>query len=86
VKLLVYLRDGRTVYALIGRGQLRDLTSEKRGPGHEDEPVIVVRGTWHPGLRAFEWQPNVRVRWIARGSISHVEEGDPNQAAGGGAA
>lgn len=86
MKLLVYMRDGRTVFALRGRGQLAELMSEKAekpGPAHERPSVEVVRGTWNPTTGCYVWQPGIRIRFIARGSISHVEEGDPNQASGG---
>jgi hypothetical protein len=81
VKLLVYIRDGRTVYALRGRGELSRLARAE--PWGEEPSVVSVRGTWNPVTGRFVWQPNVHLRHLARGSISHVEEGDPNQAAGG---
>lgn len=84
MKLLVYMRDGRTVYVLRGRGELRLLASAD--PWHEAGSVIAVRGTWNPDGFQFVWQSNVHLRHLAQGSISHVEEGDPNQAAGGRAA
>lgn len=81
MKLLVYLKDGRTVYYIEGRGKLRALTM--KNPGHEDESVTVVKGTWQSGTGEYEWHRNLRVRFIAPGSISHVEEGHPTEAAGG---
>jgi hypothetical protein len=81
VKLLVYMRDGRTVYALRGRAELHRLVS--REPWHEENGVVTIRGTWDPTTGCFVWQPNVSLRFLAKGSVSHVEEGDPNQAAGG---
>lgn len=83
MKLLVYMKDGRTVYALRGRGEFFKLIDEKRGPAHQEDPVIVVRGTWLPDACRYRWEPNVRLRYIARNSVSLVEEGDPNQASGG---
>lgn len=78
MKLLVYLRDGRTVYALRGRKELARLVGAE--PWGEHEAVYVVRGIWNPVTGQFMWTPNIRVRFIARGSISSVEEGDPNDA------
>lgn len=84
MKLLVYMRDGRTCYALTGRGQLAALFSERgKGPAHERPSIEVVRGIWNPHTGAYLWQPGVRLRFIARGSIAFVEEGDPNRAAVG---
>lgn len=83
MKLLVYMRDGRTVFALRGRSQLAELMSEKSGPAHERPSVEVVRGTWNPITGSYVWQPAIRIRFIARASIAWVEDGDPNEAAGG---
>ena len=79
MKLLVYMRDGRTCYALRGRAELRRLVGVE--PCDEHKAIVAVRGTWDPVALAFRWQPSVYVRYLAKGSISHVEEGDPNQAA-----
>jgi hypothetical protein len=75
LKLLVYMRDGRTVFALKGRGELTRLVS--REPGHEENGVIVVRGVWNPTTGAYIWTPAIRLRFIAKGSIAYVEEGTP---------
>jgi hypothetical protein len=79
VKLLVYMRDGRTCYALRGRGELGKLIRAK--PDGEHPSLDVVKGTWNPSTGLYLWRPGIRLRFIAGGSISHVEEGDPNQAA-----
>ena len=78
MKLLVYLRDGRTCLALAGRGQLHALT--KGEPWHENKGIPVVRGTWNPTTGTYVWRPNVVVRYISHGTIAWVEEGDPNDA------
>lgn len=82
MKLLVYMKDARTVFALRGRAELARLISEKRGPAHEEEPLVVVRGIWNPLTGLYVWQPGIRLRFLARGSVAAVEEGDPNRAGG----
>lgn len=78
MKLLVYLRDGRTVYFLEKRGRLRQLTGSK--PGHEGESYRVARGIWNPILGQYGWKA-VLLRHIATNSISVVEEATTIEAA-----
>ena len=75
MKLLVYMRDGRTCYALKGRGELAKLVS--REPFHEDSGVVCVRGIWNPITGEYAWSPGIRLRFLAKGSIGVVEEGAP---------
>lgn len=74
MRLLIYMRDGRTVYALKGRTQFRKLI--EREPWHEDHGTEVDRGTWNPHTGEYIWR-RIRVRFIAKGSISSVEEETP---------
>lgn len=76
MRILVYLRDGRTCYVLRGRAELGRLLRSK--PDHEDEPVVCVKGTWNPTTGTYNWVPGTRLRHI--GQVSHVEEGHPNEA------
>jgi hypothetical protein len=47
MKLLVYMRDGRTVFAIAGRGTLARLVNVE--PWSEEvKSVPVMRGTWNP--------------------------------------
>jgi hypothetical protein len=78
VKLLVYMRDGRTVYYVEGRGKLRSLIS--RTPGHEEESILAVRGIWNPTTGEYVWTRGIPLRFVAAGSIGVVEEGSPNEA------
>jgi hypothetical protein len=71
VRLLVYMRDGRTVYQLIGRGALAKLVNQE--PWHEKPGVDVQRGIWNPITGLYAWA-RVRIRFIAKASISVVEE------------
>jgi hypothetical protein len=71
VKLLVYLRDGRTVYRLTGRGMLAKLVG--REPWHEEKGCHVERGIWNPETGEYVWTP-IRLRFVAKNSISVVEE------------
>ncbi len=71
MNLLVYLRDGRTVYLLEKRGRLRQLVGEE--PWHEGPGVRVVRGIWNPNTGEYIWT-SVSLRHIAKSSISVVEE------------
>lgn len=75
MKLLVYMRDGRTCYALKGRGELARLV--QREPYHEDPGVVCVRGLWNPETGLYVWTPAIKLRYIAKGSIGVVEEGVP---------
>lgn len=72
MKLLVYMRDGRTVYRLTGRGNLAQLLS--RDPAHEERGCIVDRGIWNPDTGEYAWTAGIRIRFIAKGSIGVVEE------------
>lgn len=76
MRLLVYLRDGRTVYMLKGRGVLRKLV--EGDPWHEHESVLVMRGIWNPTLGEYGWA-GVPLRHIAKQSISVVEEVAPGE-------
>lgn len=76
MKLLVYMRDGRTVYALTGRKQLRQLVGGD--PAHEGESVLTIRGIWNPVTGTYTWLPGVRVRFVSVASIAFVEEGHPD--------
>ena len=71
MNLLVYLRDGRTVYLIEKRGRLRQLVGDE--PWHEGPSVRVARGTWNPTTGEYVWRA-VGIRHIAKGSISVVEE------------
>jgi hypothetical protein len=77
VRLLVYMRDGRTVYRLQGRAALARLVSKE--PWHEEPGVLVDRGTWNPTTGEYVWLAQLRVRFISKGSIASVEE-DSRQA------
>jgi hypothetical protein len=78
MRLLVYMRDGRTVYALSGRAVLGRLM--RRDPAHEEESIAVVRGIWNPLTGEYLWTRGIRLRFIAQHSIAFVEEGTPNEA------
>jgi hypothetical protein len=71
VRLLVYLRDGRTVYMIKGRAVLSQLVGAE--PWGEHRGVNADRGTWNPTTGDYNWR-TVRLRHLAKGSISHVEE------------
>ena len=71
MKLLVYMKDGRTVYLLERRGRLAQLVTGE--PWHEGESVRVVRGIWNPITGEYVWK-SVPLRHIAKGSIAVVEE------------
>ena len=73
MKLLVYLRDGRTVFALKGRGELARLIS--REPAHEERGAVADRGIWNPENGDYVWTSGIRTGFIAKGSISYVQEG-----------
>lgn len=78
MKLLVYLRDGRTVYFLEKRGRLMQLTTGDSW--HEGESIRVARGIWNPITGEYTWRA-VLLRHIATNSISVVEEADTLAAA-----
>lgn len=71
MRLLVFMRDGRTVYRLTGRGTLRKLCAGE--PWDEDPGAIVQRGIWSPSQEKYRWI-GVKLRHLAKGSISVVEE------------
>lgn len=77
MRLLVYLRDGRTVYMIKGRSVLAQLVGVE--PWGEHHGIDVQRGTWNPTTGEYHWR-GVRVRHLAKGSISHVEEADYGEA------
>jgi len=72
MKLLVYLKDGRTVIRIEGRGILAQLVRAE--PWHEKPGVSATKGTWNPHTGEYNWHRQVYVRYIASSSISHVEE------------
>lgn len=72
------MRDGRTVYYLSGRANLRHLIS--RDPAHEEHGAVVARGIWNPATGEYVWTRGIHIRFIAGGSISVVEEGTPKDA------
>lgn len=72
MRILVYMRDGRTVYLLEKRSHLNLLLH--REPDSTVGPsTAAVRGIWNPDTREYEWQ-RVHLRHIARNSVSVVEE------------
>lgn len=71
MKLLVYMKDGRTVYFLEKRGRLAQLVGSE--PWHENESLRAARGIWNPHTGEYHWTA-VPLRHIARGSIAVVEE------------
>jgi hypothetical protein len=79
MNLLVYMRDGRTVYYVRGRGTLARLVGAE--PWGEHKGVEVARGTWNPATGEYVWTRNVPLRFLAKGSIGVVEEGHPTEIA-----
>lgn len=71
MKILVYMRDGRTCYLLRNRKQLRDLIGTK--PDGEHPSVPAVRGIWNPHESEYVWQ-RVPLRHVPASSIGVVEE------------
>lgn len=71
MKLLVYLKDGRTVYRIIGRGKLAALL--KRALTDEDRSLTVERGIWNPTTGEYVWRV-ARLRYLNTSSISVIEE------------
>lgn len=78
MRVVVYMRDGRTCYRIKGRGILRRLVNDE--PWNEENGVKVERGTWNPQTGEYVWIV-VFVRFLAKGSISHVEQ-DTGQVGG----
>lgn len=78
MRLLVYMRDGRTVYYLTGRSKLAQLVRAE--PWHEQPGITAARGIWNPTTGEYVWTPGIHLRYLAKGSISVVEEGHPNEA------
>lgn len=72
MRLLVHMRDGRTVFRIIGRGVLAQLCRAE--PWHEEKGVYADRGTWNPATGEYVWTTKIRLRQIAKASISFVEE------------
>ena len=72
MRLLVFLRDGRTVYRVKGRGALARLVRAE--PWHEEPGVFVDKGIWNPTTGEYIWTIQVKLRALAKNSISHVEE------------
>lgn len=72
MKLLVYLRDGRTVYRITGRALLAKLVGAD--PWHEERGAMVERGIWNPTTSEYVWTRGIRIRFISKNSISVVEE------------
>jgi hypothetical protein len=72
VRLLVFMRDGRTVYRVKGRGVLARLVRVE--PWHEEPGALVDKGVWNPTTGEYLWTVQAKLRFIAKGSISHVEE------------
>jgi hypothetical protein len=71
VKILVYLKDGRTVYLLQKRGELARLVGVE--PWGEHDSIQAVRGTWNPATGEYVWA-RAKLRFVNRTSISTVEE------------
>lgn len=71
MKILVYMRDGRTCYLLRNRKQLRELIHTK--PDGEHTSVPVVRGIWNPHAGEYSWL-RVPLRHVPVSSIGVVEE------------
>ena len=76
MRLLVYMRDGRTVYFIAGRANLGSLL--RAHPAHEDAGVMAVRGIWNPTTGEYVWSRGITLRFLAQSSVSVIEEGQPN--------
>lgn len=77
MRLLIFMRDGRTVYRVTGRGKLAKLLRtelEKVEGWDKDQHVMVERGIWNPATGDYVWSASVRLRFIAKGSIGVIEE------------
>lgn len=77
MRLLVYMRDGRTVYFITGRSALAKLMTQD--PAHEADGVVAARGIWNPTTGEYMWARGIRLRFLAKGSVSSVEEGGPGE-------
>lgn len=77
MKVLVYMKDGRTVYLLQRRAELSRLVT--RQVEHEGDDarsstsVPAVRGIWNPHTGEYVWT-RIPLRYVAKGSIAAVEE------------
>lgn len=71
MKLLIYMRDGRTVYRIVGRGVLSKLVGAE--PWHDRPGVVAERGIWNPTTGEYLFR-RVWIRFLAKGSIASVEE------------
>ena len=71
MRLLVYMKDGRTVYRIVGRGKFAQLL--KRALTDEDRSLVVERGIWNPTTGEYVWRV-VKLRFLNTSSISCVEE------------
>jgi hypothetical protein len=73
MRILVYLRDGRTVYLIDGRAKLARLASREPWSEGANDGIAAVRGIWNHETRDWDWQ-RVVLRYVAKSTISHVEE------------
>lgn len=71
MKVLVYMRDGRTCYLLRNRKQLRELIGTTPAGEHPSTPA--VRGIWNPIIGEYQWA-RVPLRHLPASSIGVVEE------------
>ncbi len=71
MRLLVYMKDGRTVYRIVGRAKLAILLN--RELTDEDRSLPVDRGIWNPTTGEYVWR-GIRIRFINKGSIAVIEE------------
>jgi hypothetical protein len=77
MRIRVYLRDGRTCYRLAKRGQLADLLT--REPAEDSRrSQDCERAIYNPLTGELTFTP-VRLRHIARASISVIEEDPTHQ-------
>lgn len=76
MRILVYMRDGRTVYYFQRRKDLGAVLSKPAE--HEGDGVVVVRGVWNPATGEYAWSRSITIRHLDRRSISVVEEAAPN--------
>jgi hypothetical protein len=78
VKILVYMRDGRTVYRIAKRGLLAELLT--REPAHEERGIAVERAYWNPVTGTFTFWHEVRLRFLSKNSVAVVEEAPREEA------
>lgn len=71
MRLLVYMKDGRTCYRIVGRGKLGSLIG--RDGTDDNGSLFVEKGIWNPETGDYVWR-GARLRHIASNSISHIEE------------